>query len=108
MTGGAFVPNGVWPASYDGSYLFGDYVCNKIFKLTPNDGGGFTRTEFASGLGAGGPTAMTFGPYGSSKALYYTTYANGGEVHRISTMRSATNRRPPPSRRRARTTARFP
>jgi glucose/arabinose dehydrogenase len=26
-----------------------------VFKLTPNDGGGFTRTEFASGLGAGGP-----------------------------------------------------
>jgi Ca2+-binding RTX toxin-like protein len=84
VTGGAFAPNGFWPASYDGSYLFGDYVCNKIFELTPNDGGGFTTTEFASGLGAGGPTAMTFGPYGSSKALYYTTYANDGEVHRIS------------------------
>src|SRR5829696_2724927 len=83
VTGGAFVPNGFWPASYDGSYHFGDYVCNKIFKLTPNDGGGFTPTEFASGLGAGGPTAMTFGSYGSSQALYYTTYANGGEVHRI-------------------------
>jgi glucose/arabinose dehydrogenase len=84
LTGGAFVPNGAWPASYDGSYLFGDYVCNKIFKLTPASGGGFARTEFASGLGQGGPIAMTFGPYGSSKALYYTTYANGGEVHRIS------------------------
>ena len=84
LTGGAFVPNGAWPASYDGSYLFGDYVCNKIFKLTPASGGGFERTEFASGLGQGGPIAMAFGPYGSGKALYYTTYANGGEVHRIS------------------------
>ena len=84
LTGGAFVPNGAWPASYDGSYLFGDYVCNKIFKLTPASGGGFARTEFASGLGQGGPIAMAFGPYGSGKALYYTTYANGGEVHRIS------------------------
>ena len=84
VTGGAFVPNGVWPASYDNSYLLGDYVCNKIFKLTPVSGGGFTRTEFASGMGGGGPTAMTFGPHGSSKALYYTTYANGGEIHRIS------------------------
>jgi glucose/arabinose dehydrogenase/Ca2+-binding RTX toxin-like protein len=83
VTGGAFVPNGVWPASYEGSYLLGDYVCNKIFMLTPVNGGGFTRTEFASGLGSGGPTAMTFGPYGSSKALYYTTYANGGEIHRL-------------------------
>jgi glucose/arabinose dehydrogenase/PKD repeat protein len=83
VTGGAFVPNGLWPASYDNSYLLGDYVCNKIFRLTPVSGGGFTRTEFASGLGDGGPTAMAFGPYGSRKVLYYTTYANGGEVRRI-------------------------
>jgi glucose/arabinose dehydrogenase/PKD repeat protein len=84
-TGGAFVPNGVWPAEYDSSYLLADYVCNKIFELTPKSGGGFTRTEFATGLGAGGPVAMAFGPYGSSQALYYTTYGStGGEVHRIS------------------------
>jgi glucose/arabinose dehydrogenase/PKD repeat protein len=83
VTGGAFVPNGLWPSSYDNSYLLGDYVCNKIFKLTPVSGGGFMRTEFASGLGEGGPTAMAFGPFGTSKALYYTTYANGGEVRRI-------------------------
>jgi glucose/arabinose dehydrogenase len=82
ITGGAFVPDGVWP-SYDDSYLFGDYVCNKIFKLTPKGGGGFTRTEFASGLGQGGPIAMTFGPYRSDQALYYTTFADGGEVRRI-------------------------
>ena len=83
LTGGAFVPNGAWPASYDDSYLFGDYVCNKIFKLTPVSGGGFSRTEFASGLGQGGPIAMAFGPHGSGEALYYTTYANGGEIRRI-------------------------
>lgn len=83
VTGGAFVPNGVWPAEYEGSYLFGDYVCNKIFELEPKSGGGFTRTEFATGLGQGGPIAMAFGPYGSSQALYYTTYANGGEIRRI-------------------------
>jgi glucose/arabinose dehydrogenase/PKD repeat protein len=83
-TGGAFVPNDPsWPASYHNSYLFGDYVCNKIFELKPKQGGGFTQSEFASGLGAAGPTAMAFGPSGSGKALYYTTYANGGEVHRI-------------------------
>jgi len=33
ITGGAFVPNGVWPG-YDGAYLFSDYVCGAIFKLT--------------------------------------------------------------------------
>ncbi len=85
VTGGAFVPTDAsWPASYDSSYLFGDYVCNKIFELKPKQGGGFTQSEFASGLGAAGPIAMAFGPSGSGKALYYTTYANGGEVHRIS------------------------
>jgi glucose/arabinose dehydrogenase/PKD repeat protein len=83
ITGGAFVPDGFWPASYDDSYLFGDYVCNKIFKMKPKSGGGFTQTEFASGLGQGGPIAMAFGPYGPGKALYYTTYANDGEVRRI-------------------------
>jgi glucose/arabinose dehydrogenase/PKD repeat protein len=93
ITGGAFVPNGLWPARYDNSYLIGDYVCGKIFELTPKEGGGFTRTEFASDLGKGGPIAMSFGPHGSSQALYYTTYANGGEVHRITYAQGA-NRAP--------------
>jgi glucose/arabinose dehydrogenase/PKD repeat protein len=83
ITGGAFVPNSVWPAEYDNSYLYSDFVCNKIFELKPKSGGGFTQTEFASGLGQGGPIAMAFGPHGSGQALYYTTFLNGGEVHRI-------------------------
>ena len=84
ITGAAFVPDGAWPASYDDAYLFGDFVCGKIFKLTPREGGGFNQTEFAAGLGRGGPVAMTFGPYqATGKALYYTTFANGGEIRRI-------------------------
>ncbi len=83
ITGGAFVPDGAWPAPYNDAYLFGDYVCGKIFKLTPGDGGGFKRELFAGGLGGGGPIAMTFGPYGTEKALYYTTFAGGGQVRRI-------------------------
>lgn len=94
ITGGAFVPNGIWPASsYDTAYLYGDYVCNKIFKLTPKSGGGFTRTIFAGGLGVGGPISMEFGPYGTSgQALYYTTFDDGGEVRRI--VSNAGNRAP--------------
>jgi glucose/arabinose dehydrogenase len=84
ITGGAFVPDGFWPASYDRAYLFGDYVCNRIFKLTPTTGGGFQRELFAGGLGTGGPIAMDFGPYRTAdRALYYTTFAGGGEVRRI-------------------------
>jgi glucose/arabinose dehydrogenase len=93
ITGGAFVPDGLWPAEYDGSYLYGDYVCGKIFKLTPSGGGGFTQSEFVSGLGSSSAVAMTFGPHQGSQALYYTSYANGGEIHRI-THTVADNRSP--------------
>jgi glucose/arabinose dehydrogenase len=91
ITAAAFVPNGVWPAAYDNSYLFGDYTCGKIFKLTPGGAGGFTRTDFVTGLGENSAVAMTFGPHEGGQALYYTTYGgngpgsggSGGEVRRI-------------------------
>lgn len=83
ITGGAFVPNGVWNSSYNGSYLFADFVCGKIFKLT-RTGSNYQATQFASNLGAYSVVHLTFGPFGSSQALYYTTFANGGEVRRIS------------------------
>jgi glucose/arabinose dehydrogenase len=82
ITGGAFVPNGVWPSSYTGSYLFADFVCGKIFKLTRTSSG-YQATQFASNLGSYNIVHLAFGPYGSSQALYYTTFANGGEVWRI-------------------------
>jgi glucose/arabinose dehydrogenase/PKD repeat protein len=83
VTGGTFVPDGAWPASFDRAYLFGDYVCNKIFKLMPTADGGFHKTVFAGGLGPGGPIAMTFGPSGTGESLYYTTFDKGGQVRRI-------------------------
>lgn len=82
ITGGAFVPNGVWPGSYDSSYLFGDFVSGKIFRLSPNGSGGYTRSDFVTGVGSA--VAMTFGPYNGTQALYYTSYTNGGEIHRLS------------------------
>ena len=84
ITGGAFVPETAsWPDQYD-DYLFGDFVCGKIFNLRPgSETGGETpaRTTLATGLGAGaGPIAMTFGPNGAGgQALYYTTFAGGAE-----------------------------
>jgi glucose/arabinose dehydrogenase len=81
VTGGAFVPDGVWPG-YDGSYLFGDYICGKMFKITQGGGGVWSGVRFASN--AGGFTAMTFGPHGNGQALYYLTFISGGQVHRVS------------------------
>jgi glucose/arabinose dehydrogenase len=83
ITGGAFVPAGIWPSEYDGSYLFGEYVCGKIFRLSPNGSGGYNASEFATGLGSSSAVAMIFGPYQGTQALYYTSYAGGGQIHRI-------------------------
>lgn len=81
ITGGAFVPDGIWPPAYDDVYLYSDFVCGTIFALAPNGSGGYDRTTFTTGLG--GAVHLTFGPAGDTRALYYTTYDNGGEVRRI-------------------------
>jgi glucose/arabinose dehydrogenase len=83
ITGGAFVPNGVWPAAYTGAYLYGDYVCGKIVRLTRASNGSYVASDFASGLGSRSAVAMRFGPSGQTQALYYTTYANNGQVRQI-------------------------
>jgi glucose/arabinose dehydrogenase len=93
ITGGAFVPLGIWPVAYDNVYLFSDYVCGKVFQLVPNGGGGFSASEFASGLGNSSVVTMIFGPHNTTQALYYTTYAGGGQVRRISY--TGTNNRSP-------------
>jgi glucose/arabinose dehydrogenase/PKD repeat protein len=80
ITGGAFVPSGAWPG-FDGSYLFGDFVCGEIFKLTFS-GGSWSASDFGQSLG--GVTTMVFGPHGSGgQALYYTTFASGGQVRKV-------------------------
>ena len=93
ITGGAFVPVGVWPSGFDNAYLFSDYICGKIFRLVPNASGGYDQLEFATALGSSSAVAMAFGPYANTQALYYTTYAGGGSVRRISTV-SSTNQVP--------------
>ncbi len=81
ITGGAFVPFGLWPADYDGDYLFADYVAGKIFRIEGTGAG--SRTEFATALGGSSAVHLRFGPRAGGQALYYTTYAGGGEVRRI-------------------------
>ncbi|MEO7912289.1 MAG: PQQ-dependent sugar dehydrogenase [Roseiflexaceae bacterium] len=79
ISGGAFVPASLWPAQYDGSYLFADYVCNKIFRLVAN-GSSYSAVDFVTN--AGGPVAMTFGPFDSSQALYYAAIGSG-QIRRV-------------------------
>ena len=73
ITGGAFVPNGAWPG-YDGTYMFADYICQKIFTLS-NVCGSWSATTFASNLG--GVTDLQF----VGNELWYGSY--NGSVHRI-------------------------
>lgn len=75
VTGGAFVPNGLWPAQYDGAYLFGDGGSGDIWLRTANGTVDYA-TPFASG--AFGLTDMTFGfDAGGTMALYYVQVGGG-------------------------------
>ena len=38
---------------------------------------------FASGLGFSSVVHLEFGPFGATQALYYSTFAGGGQVRRI-------------------------
>jgi len=76
-TAGAFVPNGVWPAEYDGAYLYAEFVAGTINRLVPQAGGGFTSVEFTP---AADVTTLRFGPDG---AVYYASRASGGEIRKI-------------------------
>jgi glucose/arabinose dehydrogenase len=87
ITGGAFVPNGVWPTAYDNKYLLVDFVCAGMFAIpvsaTPQTV--MTAAEtFATGLSSA--TTLAFGPAGNTQALYYASYATG--VSRIRFVRS--------------------
>ena len=82
ITGGAFVPKGIWSASYDDDYLYADLVCGKIFRMSPRAGGGFDVSEWATGVES--PITLTFGPTAGPHALYYVTWAGSGhQVRRI-------------------------
>ena len=83
ITGGAFAPVGLWPGSWDGDYFFSDYVCGRIFFLDADGQGGWTRRTLASDLGARSAVHLRFGPWAGTQALYYTSYAGGGEIRRI-------------------------
>lgn len=86
ITGGAFVPNGIWPAAYNDKYLIADFVCGGIFVIattgTPTSPIA-TATTFVGPPGTNGATSMRFAPSGNTEALYYVTYGGGGQLRKI-------------------------
>mmetsp|Transcript_26968 Transcript_26968/g.64377 ORF Transcript_26968/g.64377 Transcript_26968/m.64377 type:complete len:854 (-) Transcript_26968:73-2634(-) len=87
--GGAFVPNGAWPRKYDDTYLFADFIFQKIFVLS-EDGSDpcraclpprptLTSEEFQDTRFYGQLVQLTFGPYENSQALYYSLWAPMGK-----------------------------
>ncbi|MCU1391497.1 MAG: hypothetical protein JWL72_4835 [Ilumatobacteraceae bacterium] len=79
ITAGAFVPNGLWPAQYDDSYLFGDGGCGKIWQRTAAGVVDY-NTPFATTSGV--IVDMAFVTQGSTTPLYYVTNSDS-KVHKI-------------------------
>jgi glucose/arabinose dehydrogenase len=83
ITGGTFIPKGVWPAAYDDDYIYADFACGKMFRLSPNGSGGYDQIEFGSGFPEYGITSATFSAFQPKNALYYTHWGDTLELHRI-------------------------
>ena len=87
ITGGAFVPS-TWPNYSGGSYLYSDFVCSKLFQLTPNGSGGYDQSEFAL---TAAPVHLEMLPEGDDYALYYLTFggSEGGQIRKVEPVRIA-------------------
>jgi glucose/arabinose dehydrogenase len=86
ITAGAFVPDGAWTAAFDDAYLYADFGCNAIFSLRRTSPTAWSAQNFATNLGGGGPVAMKFlrdSGDTTNRALFYTTYDNGGQLRKI-------------------------
>ncbi len=86
ITAGAFVPNGSWPAEYDGAYLFADGGSGRAWVRHANGvvdyGDPFITGRF-------GIADMAFVLEPSGWALYYTQNGNG-QVRKVTTSFPAT------------------
>jgi glucose/arabinose dehydrogenase len=79
ITAAAFIPNGHWPAEYDGGYLFADAGSGNMWLRRANG-----TVDYASpfATNVGGIADMAFVTTSDSIALYYTL--TGGAVRKIS------------------------
>ena len=81
ITAGAFVPDGIWPEAYDGTYLFADGGSGDIWLMNENGGVDY-NDPFATG--AFGITDMVFGfDVEGHMVLYYTLPTAGGQLRAI-------------------------
>ncbi len=77
ITGGAFVPAGVWPAQYDGAYLVSDGAFGTTWSWT----GGVDLAASPVFLTASAPTDMVFVTGAGATRLWYVQ--QNGEVHKV-------------------------
>jgi glucose/arabinose dehydrogenase len=75
ITGGAFIPNGLWPSAYDGAYFFGDAGSGEIWIRHANGSVDY-GAPFATG--AFGLSDMTFGFDADGRMVLYYVQTNGG------------------------------
>ncbi len=77
ITGGAFVPDGVWPAQYDGAYLVSDGALGTTWSWT----GGVDLAASPVFLTASAPTDMAFVAGPGATRLWYVQ--QNGQVHKV-------------------------
>jgi glucose/arabinose dehydrogenase len=75
VTAGAFVPDGLWPAEYDGGYLFADGGSGDIWHFTA---AGTVDYAAPFATDAQGITDMTFGFDADGKMVLYYVQVGGG------------------------------
>ena len=85
ITGGAFVPNGAWPRSYDGGYLFADGSPGRVW-FRSSAGAVNYATPFATGVA--GISDMDFVMEAAGWSLYYVLPGDN-QVRRIAPTLSA-------------------
>jgi glucose/arabinose dehydrogenase len=100
ITGGAFVPDGIWAKTYDGGYLFADGGCGKVF-LRTSDGKVDYGSPFAQTDGV--ITDMAFLTQRGKTGLFYVTNGSG-QLHEI-TLPAPPVVTPPPPRAKCRIVA---
>lgn len=78
VTGGAFVPNGIWPRQFDGAYVFGDGGSGRFWVRTAAGSVDYGRTFHV----APGMSDMDFVPEPAGLSLYYVV-TRTNEIRRI-------------------------